>query len=73
MSAAWPPPETERARLREGVGPHPFNSGNAGYAHFACTLMVERDGSGEDCGLPADDLIHDDPYEGQDFDYGRPW
>jgi hypothetical protein len=45
----------EAEELREGLTPHPFLDG---YSGMACVHMVERDGSGEDCGLPADDAIH---------------
>lgn len=57
----------ERAKLAAGVAPHPFTNPD-GYFSPACTAMVERDGSGDDCGLASGDPLHDDPREGMDFD-----
>lgn len=57
VSAAWPPKGAEAKALRAGIAPHPFEAAEWA-SGFACTRLVERDGAGEDCGLPSYDPIH---------------
>lgn len=52
----WLSPE-EADRLADGVAPHEFWLPD-GYFSPACMAMVERNGDGEDCGLPAAHTIH---------------
>lgn len=58
----------ERERLARGVKPHPFWL-PSGYYSPSCMQMVERADGGDQCGLAAGDPLHDDPREGQDFDW----
>lgn len=68
-SRAWLS-DADADALAKDVAPHPFWLPD-GYYSPACMQMVERGDGGDQCGLPAAHRIHDDPSEGQDFDYGR--
>jgi hypothetical protein len=48
----------EREHLEATTEPHEFEGGVGTYFSPACTRLVERDGDGEDCGLPASSIVH---------------
>jgi len=69
-ATGMPEPEAAADAARDAglIPAHPWQPSSASVSDL-CAALVMRNGGGDQCGLPRRHAVHDDPREGQDFDW----